>query len=563
MIRLKKKSVYILLATGVLAIGVIYVAFFRNSSKKNPADGATIRKEINASMKKAGSFQMADVSDSSIYYYRKALSLASGTGDHSLVAKAKNGIANYYLRREEYTQAVKYLTDAMQSAELAGDRHTEGLVCNGLGLVNISLGKPDKAIEYFRKAHRLCIVTGDLPNAAGISLNIANCYVEKGDYAKAKEFYNENLATVMKVNDTSQIILAFINLSTVNRYLHQGDEALKRVNQALNILAVFPDTSLLCTALLEKGSVYNLKGDYRSAKEYYTKSLGLSKGTLARTNAMEAISRLSEMAEQENNFALALQLHKKYDLIRDSVMNDETRKSISEIQLKADVQKKSYENRLLTNKIDIQRKRNIILAVISVLVILVALLIALLIWLSNKTLKKSYKLQELQNTNLQQKIRSDELLNRLEKLKYEAELESKNRELTSVSLQLVNKNKILSEISVMSDKYHNNGVMDANTYKGLQKIVTDNLNSDKEWEHFKVMFEKVHTGFFTGLKARCPQLSENELRLCAYLRINLQNKEIARILNVSPPTVVTSRYRIRKKMGLDNKTVLEDYLRQF
>ena len=75
------------------------------------------------------------------------------------------------------------------------------------------------------------------------------------------------------------------------------------------------------------------------------------------------------------------------------------------------------------------------------------------------------------------------------------------------------------------------------------------------------MFEKVHQNFFTTLKTSFPELTEHELRLCAYIRINLQNKEIARILNVSPATINTSRYRVRKKLVMDNKMSLEDFLR--
>ena len=172
-------------------------------------------------------------------------------------------------------------------------------------------------------------------------------------------------------------------------------------------------------------------------------------------------------------------------------------------------------------------------------------------------------MQEMENSHLQEKIQSDEKINYLEKLRLTSEIEAKNKELTSASLQIVAKNKILSDISKMTDDYYSAKSIDRESYNGLQKIVRENLNIDKDWEQFKELFEKVHQDFFTGLKTNFPGLTENELRLCAYLKINLQNKEIAKILNVSPQTVTTSRYRIRKKFRLDNKTVLEDFLRSF
>lgn len=518
---------------------------------------------FNQLLKKAGAFQLQDRTDSAIYYYDQALKIGERLNNRSFIAKTKNGIANCYLRKEDYTKAIVYLTEALREAQLSGDKHCEGLINNGFGLVNISLNKPGEAIGYFEKAEHLCRETGDLPNAAGISLNIANCYVEQDDFARARNFYERNLSTLKEINDTSQIILAYMNLATVSRLMNDTRASFNNLDTAFSYLHLYPNNSMKSTALLEKGATCLATGNLTEAKKYILESLSISHMTLAKSNSMEALLRLSEIAEKEKDYLRALTLHKKYDLIKDSVMNDETRKSISEIRLKADVQKKDYDNRILSDKISIQKKRSLALGILSGLIILIVLLTAVLIWLSLKTLRKSYKLQELENLNLQEKIRSDELLNKLELVKYEAELESRNKELTSVSLQLVNKNKILTDLSAMSGKYYNSGSMDSTTYHNLQKIVTENLNSDREWNNFKDLFEKVHTGFFTGLKEKFPDLSENELRLCAYLRINLQNKEIARILNVSPPTVVTSRYRIRKKMKLENKVVLEDYLRGF
>jgi DNA-binding CsgD family transcriptional regulator len=249
--------------------------------------------------------------------------------------------------------------------------------------------------------------------------------------------------------------------------------------------------------------------------------------------------------------------------VKDSIMNDETRRSISEIQMKNDIQKKEYENKLITGKYDLQRKRSLNIGILSGSFSMILLLTAILIWLSRKNLKKSYKLQELQNEVLHEKIRMDETINHLEKLRYQGELEARNKELTSTSLQLVSKNKILTDISSKVKESYESGSLSRESFNDLQRIIRENQNADKEWDHFKELFEKVHAEFFTGLKAQFPELTENELRLCAYLRINLHNKEIAKILNVNSATVVTSRYRVRKKMNLDNKTILEDFLRNF
>jgi tetratricopeptide (TPR) repeat protein/DNA-binding CsgD family transcriptional regulator len=516
-----------------------------------------------ALLKKAGCFQILDRADSALAYYQAGLGVAEALRNDSLLAKSKNGIANYYLRKEDYPAATRYLTEALKSSEKAGYKHVTGLIYNGLGLVSISLKEYDKAISYFGKAWQICKETGDLSNEAGISLNIASCYAELQDYSRARDYYQSNLNTLLTLKDTTQIVLAYINLGIVNRSLGDFRESYRNLGRALACFSTFKNQSLLCTTLLEIGTLYLDQGNLSMARKVLRQALGISTGTLSKTNSMEALSRLSAIEEKEGNYALSLEYFKRYTLIKDSVMNDETRKSIAEIRLKSEVQKKEFENELLNKKYEIQKRKNLNLGIILGSVIIGILLVGLLIWLSLNNLKKSYRLQELSNTRLREKIESDETINRLEKLRFLAEIDAKNKELTTTSLQLVSKNKILSDISKKAEEFYKTGAMEKNSYNGLQRIVRDNLNSDQEWAQFKELFENVHQDFFTRLKSNYPELSENELRLCAYLKINLQNKEIARIMNVSPPTVITSRYRIRKKFRLETETVLEDFLRTF
>jgi tetratricopeptide (TPR) repeat protein len=514
-------------------------------------------------LRQAACYQMLDKSDSALITFRSSLAIAEELGNPSLIAKCRNGLANYYLRKEEYQTAMIHLTEALKAAEKAGDKHATGLIYNGLGLVNISLNKPGPAIDYFQKAERLCRETGDLTNEAGINLNIANCYAENGEFHKTLEYYSENLRVLQRINDSSQIILAWLNLAIVNRKLEKYNESFRCLDLALSCLDKFPDQSLLCTTLLEKGNTSLAAGKFEEARIFFQQSLDISSGTLARSNRMEAFSGLSGLAESEGNFRQALAFYRLFTEVKDSIMNDETRRSISEIQMKNDIQKKEYENKLITGKYDLQRKRSLNIGILSGSFSMILLLTAILIWLSRKNLKKSYKLQELQNEVLHEKIRMDETINHLEKLRYQGELEARNKELTSTSLQLVSKNKILTDISSKVKESYESGSLSRESFNDLQRIIRENQNADKEWDHFKELFEKVHAEFFTGLKAQFPELTENELRLCAYLRINLHNKEIAKILNVNSATVVTSRYRVRKKMNLDNKTILEDFLRNF
>ncbi|MBL0272833.1 MAG: hypothetical protein IPQ06_07095 [Chitinophagaceae bacterium] len=92
------------------------------------------------------------------------------------------------------------------------------------------------------------------------------------------------------------------------------------------------------------------------------------------------------------------------------------------------------------------------------------------------------------------------------------------------------------------------------------KTLSEDDNLDKEWESFAKHFDKVHSDFMVGLKEKHPTITPNELKLCAYLRMNLSTKEIAQLMNISVRGVEISRYRLRKKLQLPSEANLFDYL---
>jgi DNA-binding CsgD family transcriptional regulator len=92
------------------------------------------------------------------------------------------------------------------------------------------------------------------------------------------------------------------------------------------------------------------------------------------------------------------------------------------------------------------------------------------------------------------------------------------------------------------------------------KSLSEDDNMDQEWENFTKHFDKVHSDFVVGLKEKHPNISASELKLCAYLRMNLTTKEIAQLMNISVRGVEISRYRLRKKLGIPSEQNLFDYL---
>lgn len=143
----------------------------------------------------------------------------------------------------------------------------------------------------------------------------------------------------------------------------------------------------------------------------------------------------------------------------------------------------------------------------------------------------------------------------LQREKLQAEIEHKNTELASSAMNLVHKAEILSKLK--DDLLHyketaqpGNGIKE---FQKIIKLIDAELDHAEDWEKFARHFDNVHFNYLKKLKEYCPELTTSELKLAAYLRLNLSTKEIAQLLNISVRGVETSRYRLRKKLGLTNE----------
>jgi len=144
----------------------------------------------------------------------------------------------------------------------------------------------------------------------------------------------------------------------------------------------------------------------------------------------------------------------------------------------------------------------------------------------------------------------------------EAEINFKNSELASSAMHLVKKGELLTKLKAELThvmKGFDNPEANAEIKKMIKTLGEDD-NIDKEWESFTKHFDKVHSDFVACLKEKHPAITGNELKLCAYLRMNLSTKEIAQLMNISVRGVEISRYRLRKKLGITSETNLFDYL---
>jgi DNA-binding NarL/FixJ family response regulator len=177
--------------------------------------------------------------------------------------------------------------------------------------------------------------------------------------------------------------------------------------------------------------------------------------------------------------------------------------------------------------------------------------------------KKELTRKESEISKLSQQ--SQEEINKLQNEKLESELRHMNNELATSTMHLLNKNEFISSIKTNLSHIIKKSASEEVKKELLQinKNIEHNISADADWEQFQFHFDRVHGDFSNRFKIAFPALSPQEMKLSAYLRMNLSSKEIAQLLNISVRGVEISRYRLRKKLNLDRTKNLQDFILNF
>lgn len=197
------------------------------------------------------------------------------------------------------------------------------------------------------------------------------------------------------------------------------------------------------------------------------------------------------------------------------------------------------------------------------------LIASIFYWTERKYRKKTARLTQKQKLELSKKENalksSEEQIEMLKSEKLQAEIKSKNQELATSTMHLINKNEFINgmkqTLGNIIKRSKNQEVK--NEISKLIQNIEKNIQQDDDWEHFAIHFDEVHGDFLQHLKNDFPNLSPQEMKLSAYLRMNLSTKEIAQLLNISVRGVEIARYRLRKKLDLDRSVNLQEFILKY
>ncbi|MBA6152498.1 LuxR family transcriptional regulator [Gelidibacter gilvus] len=197
---------------------------------------------------------------------------------------------------------------------------------------------------------------------------------------------------------------------------------------------------------------------------------------------------------------------------------------------------------------------NIMVAVYLLLLIVLAVMIHYLYKRYYKKQREKLMLKNKRDLELKE-LEVEQQLMQLKNEKLKQDVENKSRELAISTMSLIKKNEFLSQIK---DELKNTDNL--KSVKPVIKIIDKNINTTDDWKFFQEAFNNADKDFLKKVKSKHPKLTPDDLKLCAYLRLNLSSKEIAPLLNISPRSVEVKRYRLRKKMELPHETGLTNYI---
>jgi tetratricopeptide (TPR) repeat protein len=464
---------------------------------------------------------------------------------------------------------------------------------------------------------------GDKEGKAGTLSNLAKIYVEQEKYQDALNFINQAIAIDSALNSVQGVAADYTNAGVIHKRLGNSDKALRYFDQALQLKYSLKDTLDVATSLVNIAEVFNIKGKFQQGIDSTRKAIRLFDQIHNRYGKCHALLVLGKAQSEMGNFSTAIdnlqvalkiaqddhlleqekeaedllsrafrfagnhdqayEHLQKYLVLHDSLFNLEKTKMINEIQTSYETAKKEERISFLEQENLWEKKLKVIYIVVGALILIIALLVIHVMIGRNKILKKQneiskerFRLENENNRIEQEKIKQQRQLeaiertallqqqerDRLEKQKLNLELDESQRVILGKTLKYEQSRelmeKLINEVSTVRRVKKLEEIDDA-VDKVIQSLRAMTSQGDS-WEEMKLHFEKVHPHFFANLKKEFPELTIHDLKMCAYIKMNISNKDISKLLNINPSSVLISKTRLKKKLNLGEETNLNNWI---
>jgi len=413
-------------------------------------------------------------------------------------------ISTIYTRQKKYAEALPISREVISILEDDGDKSgTLGLAYTSLGLLYKLQQKQDSAHFFYKLA----------------------------------------LDDFQKSDNSAYLPTAYINLGESESTANPA-KSIEYFNNALEISTKTENKQAQVTSLLAIGRWYLDNKNISQAESKLNDANQIAKTLSDKLFEIEALKALIELNDLQKNYPEVAMLQKSLLLLKEEYYSVEHAKIIKSLEVQFDVAEKNRKLAFISKENEVTKLTNYLLTTFIVLLLAIFIISYFYFKKINKKDKQLLSTKEALVDSLKKQTE-------LEQLQFQNDLDHKENQLSTITLHMLQKNELLTEIKNAIDNQQ------PLSEQQLVKMVNRHFEQDNIWNDFDRYFESINKNFYTRLKQAHPEISANDLKICALIKLNLSIKEMATILNISPDSVKTSRYRLRKKMKLaadDNLT---------
>lgn len=421
-----------------------------------------------------------------------------------------------------------------------------------LGYIFMLLDEPKKAQTAYSAADTIYRRIGRKDYALRNGLNLANLYQRMNENEKSVNLLRKIIHDKSIQTDTSFVINVLLSLYECSDSVVERDSTSL---QAKNLAGIYGSNRLILKSYINRGAYHLSYGDKDSARYYYHNAF--DNYTYAKNDYPtldECLSGLTQLYDITGQTDSAYFYQSKLLALRDSISRANELQKILRLEMGHEIEKYEME---LRNAEQRNRTKRLVTAGILIVALCLSTTVCYILYNQRRKERLAKQLKESENKELATRLENEALQNE----RFQAEIESQNRELASNALVMNEKKQALHEMANVVEKQCTDGNISKQAATELQQKIKLHIGQNNEWEYFRICFEKVHPSFFVRMKELFPNISETDLRLCAYIRTGMGNKQIATMLALQPDSIKKSRHRLRKKLGLSIETSIEDFLR--
>lgn len=444
--------------------------------------------------------------------------------------------------REDIESALSFAEQTIEVAQRTGNKLGLSMALSQAASLHRDQNNIDEAIAYYEEAMDVLQEMGSSHGAVAVMLDLSGLYEGNGDFSKAHSL-NEEVYKFAKANKNNVLLIE--SMFNFSRILHIQSNFESSNDTLFSALGLIDESGLkimqtIFQLLIAENFQESEKYDQAIFYAIKAKESAEEQGDLSKME--DALITLIGVYHQKEDYANAFNSQQALMMIRDSMFTKENAEQIARMQARYEISEKEKEIQLLQSENKRRSSVQLFLGLGFLLVLITAFFIVRSQMLKVKSSKSELEVSKLKGKELQK------------------DLEFKNKQLTTQSLNMVQKNEMMEEMREKVENLKKEG--SSRELNSLSQLVDYSVNLDEDWKQFQMHFEEVHSGFYHVLKDRYSNLTPNEMRLSALVKLNLTIKEMAAILGISPDSVKTARYRLRKKLEIKTEDNLTDFMLQ-